>query len=106
MKAMRDLLSQDMSSFQQRISKINVNTPLNMEIATFKSPAPKSADSPKRNRVIRSEKVSMNYSPNKESIVTSESNFNSSQNDPNLFNSLNQFVTHSEFIMPDGTSFE
>jgi hypothetical protein len=48
MKMMRDSLAQDMSSFQQRIQRLGVSTPLVIKMATFEHKTPKTAVPPQR----------------------------------------------------------
>ena len=152
MKMMRDSLAQEMTSFQQRIQRLGVNTPLVIKMATFEHKVPKTAVPPQRAQLAPSAKMSSpvkssqgrkNVNENIENNAfngndsfsssmkskmnsTMNSSFNASmsssmneslKNTENMplnssITSLNAsmnapgFSTVSEFIMPDGTSFE
>ena len=152
MKMMRDSLSQDMTSFQQRIQRLNVNTPLNIKMATFEhKELPKTAVQPSRQSLMppekmqspekhvsgkqsrsRHQKQSPMQSPVKDDMdmsgaipgsdtlgASGKMNFNDSMNmsgsinmngsiNSSLNSSMNApgFTTHSEFIMPDGSTFD
>ena len=159
MKMMRESLSQDMTSFQQRIQRLNVNTPLNIKMATFEHKQPKTAIQAQRQNVgsndimqsppkqpsgkqsrSKQQKSSFNDSMNKSQPFNPNDSMNMSGTLPtnastlstsgkmNLNDSMNMsgsinmngsinsslnssmnapgFTTHSEFIMPDGSTFD
>ena len=118
MKMLRDTLSHDMTSFQQRIQRLNVNTPITIKMATFDhKEVPRSAEKPQRQPLIPPKKTSsptkssqlksppkqINDNHDTTSLMNTSSTFNTSLN-----SSVNTpgFSTHSEFIMPDGSSFD
>ena len=131
MKMMRDSLSHDMVSFQQRIQRLNVNTPLNIKMASFDhKEIPKTAVQPKRQPLPLTQKSSSpsksaqtKQSPQREIKMPQKELYNVEEptNDEinptfnmsgSVHTSLNSsmnapgFSTHSEFIMPDGSSFD
>ncbi|EAY17115.1 hypothetical protein TVAG_303340 [Trichomonas vaginalis G3] len=122
LKVLRDSIEDDMKKFTQRISHLNVNEPIEIKDAFVPSsnPQPKKEEAklePSKAELLKRQKAKVKkeklpppeYMPDPVPHDMNNSRPLNNSTNMNLSSSMGNsigFTTHSEFIMPDGSSFQ